>query len=223
MKKLITGFVALATAAAMALPAFAVADNDRGEKNDHDQREARMLGSTLEVHINDNGTVLVRGAKVTAVSGNSITAVSSWGSTTLVWTVNVDANTQFVRRSGGASNVGEVTVGDSISFHGSLLTNSNGLVVSARVVKDWSLQPKHEPRVFKGTLKTPPGAIAPTSMVVTIRNVDYTVNVAANVSVLNRLWLMTSLNNLRVGDRIRLYGTLDGTTITASVVRDTSI
>ena len=214
--------VALLTAVTMTLPAATIAkDNDN---KGHDQREARMLGSTLEVHINDDGKVLVRGAKVTAINGNAISATTSWGNALLTWTVNVDGNTEFIPRSGGAVNLGEVAVGDTVSFQGQLATASGGLVVNAKVVKDWSIvAAQNQPRVFEGTLKSLAGTTVPTSMVLTVGNVDYTVNIAANISVLNNLWLTTSLANFRVGDRVRVYGALSGTTINASVVRDTSI
>src|SRR6185369_10279016 len=44
--------------------------------------DARLLkeGMRPQVQINTNGKVLVRGAKVTAVSGNTITAQLAWGS-----------------------------------------------------------------------------------------------------------------------------------------------
>src|SRR5262245_18507273 len=109
----LTGITLLGSAA------FAVADND----NDHPHK----VGSTLEVHISDNGKVLVRGAEVTAVKGGTITAANTWGSANMTWTVNTTADTHFVRKNGGASAINEVSVGDFISFQGMLVTTSANL------------------------------------------------------------------------------------------------
>ncbi len=297
MKKIFISLLAALTALTIAVPAFA--DDDRGEH----MKAAHSLGSTLEVHINDNGKTLVRGAKVTAVSGNTITATTAWGSVSMAWTVNTNAGTEFVRKAGGASNISEVSVGDFISFYGMLVTTTSGFTVNADIVKDWSVQaisgsfngtvqsvnvsansfvlasnergtvtvmvsgqtsvmkgdaaavfadivagasvqvkgvwntqtntiaasrvtikvPKIEARTFEGTIKSISATTLPTVIVLTVDNIDYTVNVAANISILNNLWLTTSLANFHVGDRLRVYGTVSGTTIQASVVRDTSI
>ncbi len=298
MKKIIVSALAFLSVLAIAVPALA--DNDKNEnlKKIHD------VGTTLEVHINDNGTVLVRGAKVTAVSGNTLNANTAWGAASLSWTVNTDNGTKFVRKSNGASSIGEVSVGDLVSFQGNLVTTGSGLVVNAKTVKDWSVQklnatfngtvqsvstssfvlatnergnltvnvvgstsilkgnvagafaditvgasvqakgvwdtqantllaervviklpqePKQGFNFFEGKIKSIAGTVAPTTMVVTVGNIDYTVSIAANISILNNLWLSTNLANFRVGDHVRFYGTLSGTTISATVVRDTSV
>ncbi len=119
----------------------AMADNDEGMKH---AKEAHATGSTLEVHIFDNGKVLVRGAKVTGVSGTVVSAYTTWGSVTLNWSVNSDAGSKVVRRYGGVSSVSEIAVGDFISFHGNIVTTSSSpIMVNADVLKDWSIQKKN--------------------------------------------------------------------------------
>lgn len=122
-------------------------------KDDHgnQKREANSIGSTLEVHIGDDGMALVRGAKVTGISGNTISATTSWGSVVLNWSVVTDSNTQFVRRFGGASSVSEISVNDFISFNGAVLTTTaSPITVQAKVVKDWSVQRAHA--TFNGSV-----------------------------------------------------------------------
>lgn len=146
------------------LPAYAK-DKDKNNKGKGDEnksehaleirqlKEANEIGSTLEVHIQDNGKVLVRGAKVTAISGNTISAVTAWGSVILNWNINVDSNTELVRRFGGISSVSEISVGDFISFNGILLTTaSSPFTVQAKVLKDWSIQKKYAS--FYGTVQS---------------------------------------------------------------------
>ncbi len=114
------------------------ADNDEGMKH---FKEAHDNGSTLEVHIYDNGKVLVRGAKVTGVAGNVISAYTTWGSVTLNWAVNADAGAKIIRKYGGISSISEISVGDFISFHGNMVTTvGSPLTVNADIVKDWSIQ-----------------------------------------------------------------------------------
>lgn len=76
---------------------------------------------------------------------------------------------------------------------------------------------------LEGKVKTLPGAAAPTMFVVTAGNIDYTVNVLTDTSVLNVLWLKTSLGLIKVNDKIRVYGAITGTAVDATVIRDTML
>ena len=76
-------------------------------------------------------------------------------------------------------------------------------------------------RTFEnGRLKTLPGAIKPTSMVVTFGKFDYTVNISVDTAVINKNWAPINLSDFKVGHHIRVYGVADGTTIDATVVRN---
>ncbi len=129
-------------------------DNKQGDEDGmRNFKAAHSTGSTLEVHIFDDGKVLVRGAEVTGVSGNVISAHTKWGSVNMDWAVNADTGSKFVRKFGGVSSISEVAIGDFISFHGSLVsTTSSPLTVNADVVKDWSIQKKEAN--WNGTVKS---------------------------------------------------------------------
>ena len=293
-----SGIMALSLAS---LALFTAAD-ENGEKQ---LKEARSVGSTLEIHVTDNGKVLVRGAKVTSVSGNTINASTTWGSAVFNWAVVTDSSTEWVRRFGGASAISEVSVGDFISFQGVLDTTiGSPITVKARVVKDWSIQKKHasfygliksvdasaktfvltsedkgdisvkisdttkitkgntvgtfsditvgskvtasglyntESKVLEadsvkihlptairttleGKIKSITGTTPPTTIIVTSKNKDYTVNVSVDTSILSALWLTSNLNSYHVGDGIRVYGTVNADlTVDATVIRNVSI
>ncbi len=205
-------------------------NNDRsGEDNGNSwqAKEAHVNGSTLEVHIGDNGKVLVRGAKVTAISGNTISAFTSWGSVNLNWTVNVMSNSQMVRKFGGNSNLSEIAIGDYLSFQGTLVTTSSSpFVVNASFIKNWSAQKNLTVRTtIEGTLKSLVSVNSPTTMVVNSGNKDYTVSIATNTSVLNSLWLRAILSSFTIGDKVRVYGVVNTTSLTmdATVVRNVSL
>lgn len=100
----------------------------------HDSaRPAKTPG--VEVVITNAGNVLVRGATVTAVSGSTITATTTWSGVTLTWSVATDSGTSFLDRFGGTLTLANIAVGDTVSFAGTLTGN---LSVKASAVKDWS-------------------------------------------------------------------------------------
>ncbi len=98
----------------------------------------RPAGTTLEVSITDAGKVLVRGAEVTAVSENSISARTEWGASALNWTVETDGDTSFLGRDGSGLDENDIAIGDTVSFSGSLDTNGSTFTVDADAVKNWS-------------------------------------------------------------------------------------
>ncbi|MEN9582628.1 MAG: hypothetical protein RL641_582 [Candidatus Parcubacteria bacterium] len=158
-KKLFLGMLAFAIIA-LSGTAIARADNNNsGNENQEkkssmddwgkNDREAKEVGSTLEVHITNNGNVLVRGAKVTAINGSSLTATTTWGSSSMTWTINTDSSTKLIRRFGGTSTISEISVGDFVSFQGSLVAGtSTPMTVLAKTLKNWSVQKKNS--TFEG-------------------------------------------------------------------------
>lgn len=155
LKKVFIGLMAFTLAIGGA--SIARADNDRDDDGRKNEREARLVGSSLEVHITDNGKVLVRGAKVASISGSTITATTMWGSAVMNWTVTSDADTKLIRRYGGASAINEITVGDYISFQGSLVTSTaSPMTVLAKTIKNWSVQKKNA--TFEGTVTSVSGS-----------------------------------------------------------------
>ena len=128
------GTIALA-AAIMVVPAFALAN--WGDKKGT-SFAPRSVGSSLEVIISDNGNTTVRGAKVTGVSGSTITAQTIWDASSITWTVRTDSETNFIQKSGSDSDLGDISEGDYVSFSGALASGSS-FTVTADVVKNWSL------------------------------------------------------------------------------------
>jgi hypothetical protein len=250
-----------------------------------------------ELHVAKDGKVSVEGAKVTAVSGNTISVLLSWGGANLAGNVQTDANTKFVREKNGGSSLAEIVVGDLLSIRGTLVSLSGQASLAASMVKDWSIREVSnfsgtvasidlnaktfvlaktdgnvtvsvagsakflrgknamafadlrvndkvavkgvlnrttntvaassivakapEPRIFEGKVKSVASSTLPTTMVVTVGNVDHTVRVAADTSLLNKLWLRLGISGIAAGDTVRIYGAeaADGS-IDATVIRD---
>jgi hypothetical protein len=92
----------------------------------------------VSVDVGASGGTLVRGAEVTAVSDSEVRAETSWGDAVLNWVVKTDAETDYVGKNGKDMARGDIAVGDTISFRGSLDQAVSGLAVTANVVKNWS-------------------------------------------------------------------------------------
>lgn len=108
------------------------------------------VGSTLESHINNDGSVLIRGAKITAITGGVISATQSWGGYSSSWTVVTDASTELIRRYGATSSLGEFSVGDYIAVKGTLDTTKVTQTINAKTIRDYSIQKEHA--TFAGTV-----------------------------------------------------------------------
>src|SRR3989344_2009749 len=130
------GLTTVAVASALAfLPIVASANND-GNKGDKNENRSAAT-QRVEVAINASGNVLVRGAKVTGISGSTLTVTTTAGASTLSWAVTTDSSTVFVTSAGAGSSLAQISVGDTVSFAGAL--TGTGLSVKATAVKDWTV------------------------------------------------------------------------------------
>lgn len=103
------------------------------------QAGAKAVGSKLEVSIADNGRVIVRGAEVTDINGDAVTARTEWGASALTWTVDTDSETVFVEKDGSDSRFSDLSDGDYISFSGTIDESGTTFTIDADTVKNWSL------------------------------------------------------------------------------------
>ena len=270
---------------------------------------ARAVGSTIELHINNNGTVLIRGIKVDSVSGSAINGTVAWGSYSLPVVINTTSATKVIRRFGASTPITQISSGDYVSVEGSLDQTQSALTVNGSFVKDWSIQDKSatfsgtvssvdassnsfvlasrqrgnitvdvtasttimkgnqtatfadiaqgatisevsgtwdtvsntltaskvriyvneallNKRIFVGTIQTISGTTAPTTLTVQVGQTAYTVNVAANTTLITSKWNATTLSGMATGNTVRIYGSVDPSntgTINALVVRDVSL
>ncbi len=189
-------------------------DKNKGENNRH-------ASQRVEVAITDSGNILVRGAKVTGISGTTLTVTTTAGASTLSWTVTTDASTSFVTSAGSGSSLGQVSVGDTVSFAGAL--SGTGLSVKATAVKDWTIGAKE--RSIVGTVQSVNSANSTLAItngkdnddndnkkVTTIQFTGSTV-IALNGSG-------TTFGSIVAGDKVKATGTVnaDGTILTATSV-----
>ena len=203
--------LSVATLAALSVaPLIALADNNR-DRGARDVRELRTLGQRVEIAITDSGNALVRGAKVTGISGSTLTVTTAAGASTLSWAVITDGSTVFVTSTGSGTTLGQISVGDTVSFAGVL--SGTGLSVKATAVKDWTLGASE--RTISGTVQS----INSAGTSVVLGNNKATVQfTGATVITLNGT--STSFASIATGDKVKATGVVnaEGTVLTATSV-----
>ena len=177
------------------------------------------------IEINSSGKILLRGT-ITAVGTSSLT-VKSWGGN---WIINILTDTKIVP----GDTISQFTVGDFVGVHGQVKEGVDW-TVDATYVRDWSLKQewqtvKKEIRELKKSVDarnwqgTASNINTTTnSLTLTIDGTAYTVNVVADAKIVNRNYSLISLSDIMSGHTVRVWGSATDTTITAYVVRNTSI
>ncbi len=97
-----------------------------------------------EVHIKPDGTLTVVGAKVAQIIGNSFFVVLQWGELPMRFTMKTNGETAVTKRYGGAATVPQIQVGDYLTADGDFFVGSDFFGLTARQIKDWSLQEESE-------------------------------------------------------------------------------
>ncbi len=164
-----------------------------------------------------DGKALVRGAKVTSVSGSAVNASVTWGSTVLTFTLNTDSATKYYNRLGKAGAFADIASGDSISFAGNM--SGNGFTILASAIKDLS-GPVSNATVNGKVQSINIGGL---SLVITRgadeHNQSPTLTIQANGSTIITLNGATlPFASILVGDKVKATGTLssDGATLAAT-------
>jgi len=184
----------------------------------------------LIVEIGPAGNALIRGT-VTNVSTNSLT-IKTWGGT---WTIKIDNNTKFAPQG---LTLSQIQTNDFIGLNGKV-NGEETLTVNATLIRDWTEKKiikeeiQQNKQEVKQIIKETP---KPETRILTIESVNtnntltaklntqtITVSLANNVKLLDRNWKTITFDQLKANDTIRVYGTLSGTTLEASVIRDISI
>ncbi|MCE9643631.1 hypothetical protein K8Q93_00040 [Candidatus Parcubacteria bacterium] len=206
--------------------AHSIFSRDKNKTEENKDKEVSKENA-LDIRIAPNGEVIVRGARISAISGTTLTAVATLGNTSMTWTVLTDSTTHFVTKGDKNTALSGLKVGDSVSFSGKLATAA--FSVNAKVVKDWSVTtttPALERHVFEGKLTALSTTTLPTSLTFSAGSKIYTALVPQGTEILNALWATTTLNRFSAGDTIRVFGTLQsGSTsvIDTLIIRNASL
>jgi hypothetical protein len=113
------------------VPAFASADSGKSERSFPFLSLVRASFAA-----NADGKTLIRGAKVTSVSGADINATVALGSATLTVTLHTDGTTKLYNRAGKTELISDIAVGDTITAGGTM--TGNGMTMNAAAIKDFT-------------------------------------------------------------------------------------
>lgn len=201
--------------------------------------EATMMpGSNdrqMVLEVGPNGKVLLRGT-VTEVGANFL-KVKSWGG--IVWTITISSTTKFM-----PSDMSQIVVGDFVGVQG--IANKDSATVDAGLVRDWTAKKvvkeareliKKERRNNKEEIREVIKNESPKNwqgiatninvdaktFTLTVGGIVYTVQLVADVKIIDKMFLGTSLADVKEGDTVRVWGPLTDTTINAYVLRDVMI
>ena len=135
--------------------------------------------------------------------------------------------TEFFDHDSRTVAVTQIQAGDYISFSG-IMNTASAFTVNAAVIKDWSAQIKSTllgMRTFEGSLQSVSATSLPVTLTMMIDNMSFTVNVPADISILDKNWAVTPISNFQAGDTVRIYGAIEAantSVIDATVVRNAS-
>lgn len=93
------------------------------------------ISPILGINIANDGSVVVRGARVVEVSDNTITADISWGSAGFVWIAETSRITKFINNQGQKQTIADVKVGDIVTITGKLIKSGERFTADARFVR----------------------------------------------------------------------------------------
>src|SRR3989344_9568304 len=89
-----------------------------------------------ELHIANNGLVLLRGARVLDISGDSMRVAIPWSSGMLSWTVNIEGRTQFLTADGEKGARADIQTGDTVTVSGMLDAGGTNPSIVAQYVRE---------------------------------------------------------------------------------------
>ena len=90
----------------------------------------------LEMHIANNGLVLLRGARVVSISGDNIRVKMAFRGADFSWVLRTNYNTRFITRAGEKGTLGDVQAGDVVTVSGMLAAGGAEPTVSAQYVRE---------------------------------------------------------------------------------------
>jgi hypothetical protein len=139
-------------------------------------------------------------------------------------TVSVGTTTQVIKGS-RTLDIFHIKIGDYISKTVGDYNLANR-TLSANKVLVYIDPNYYKSKNFEGILENISGTTLPTSIIVRIDTVKYTINLPVNTSILTKNRAQTSLSRFMIGDKIRFYGIIreiDEPIIDAEIVRNLNL
>ena len=160
---------------------------------------------------------------VSAINGNTLTVASKgFGQNATSTTYAVDATNATVTKNGSASSLGNISVGDNVSVQGTV----SGTSVTATSIRDGMMGCGGIGRGMgqtgvSGTVASVSGnTLTVTSKMGPGGSTSTTYTVDATNATVTKAGVSSSVSNITVGDTVMAQGTVSGTNVTATSIRD---
>lgn len=154
------------------------------------------------ISIAGNGQAVVRGAVVTHIAGNEITAVSSWGTAKIQWKITVAGTTRFSPSRNGETLSAVIKKGEIIGFSGLINNNVASPTLLATMIRNESVLQSSS--VLDGNIIE----MAEDSMVIQTDTGTSTVRIGTG-TIMTKDGNRALLTDLIPGETIKAFGTLN--------------
>jgi hypothetical protein len=138
--------------------------------------------------------------KITIIGSNNFSIIGDDGT----FQVNITDKTKILRKFGGKSSLSEFSVGDEVMVFGKF-TNDTKLIIDAKTIKNNSIQKRFGAFFGKVTVKNSDNFIMETAERGT-QTVFF-----GTAKIVDRKETSIIINNIKVGDRVRVKGIWDKT------------
>jgi hypothetical protein len=91
-----------------------------------------------EVHIANNGMMLLRGATVVSIDADIIRVAMDFGPSHFTWQIQNNSGTKFTSSSGVAESRADIKTGDMITVTGTLVYGGNDPLIHAVYIRESS-------------------------------------------------------------------------------------
>jgi hypothetical protein len=155
---------------------------------------------------------------VSAINGSTLTLNSKgFGPNATATTYTVDATNATVTKNGAASSLSNISMGDSISVQGTV----SGTSVTATSIRDGMIGRMGMKPGVLGTVASVSGnSLTVTSKMGPSGGTGTTYTVDATNATVTKNGASSSVTNIIVGDTVMVQGTVSGTSVTATSIRD---
>lgn len=169
---------------------------------------------SAQMTIAPNGDVMIRGAQIESIAGDTAVVRLTWGKTVLRWSVMLTGSTRFVPSMSSTDAKAALKVGDPVSFTGEIDTLTSQPTIIASVFTDNALYQQ------SATLGGKVLSIDQRARNLVISNDAGTSTIALwSGSIVIRGGNRTTLGNISVGDQVSATGSLNLMTKTLSADR----
>lgn len=89
----------------------------------------------IEIHIANNGALLLRGAEVISISKTIIRVATTWDSTELIWEIQTNPFTKFLTSKNEKLDLTNIEIGNTLTITGKLIKSGLEPTINAQIIR----------------------------------------------------------------------------------------